>query len=238
MFDKEGYKAYVGSNSDGSYASGLENIEKTYSVDIDGEIQKDNGTHLLQRIDSDKKKMTGNDRHNRQNWYSHLKKYISYKESQAITNAAWIPFYSELAEQLLAYKDDRLTLLSMLHKLIHDIGLKSPFVEKDDPMTDVDPFSVFGCFNKGISNANRVKILQGFKQAFCLDEAVLTNSDGVPVLNNLMAFFFAFKDDSRRGPEDIDNLWELFSIAIRYANKRSKLTDGDTVVLMSPVAGG
>lgn len=219
MFDKEGYKTYVGSNSGGSYASGLENIEKTYSVDIDAEIQKDNGTHLLQRIESDKKKMTGNDRHNRQNWYSHLKKYISYKEGQAITNVAWMPFYSELADQLLAYKNDRLTMLSMLHKLFHDIGLKSPFVEKDDPMTDVDPFSVFGCFNKGISNANRVKILHGFKKAFSLQAAVPTNFDGIPVLNNLMAFFFAFKDDSRRGPEDIDNLWDLFSIAIRYADE-------------------
>lgn len=222
MFDKEGYKAYVGSNSGGSYASGLENIEKTYSVDIDAEIQKDYGTHLLGLIETDKKKMTGNDRHNRQNWYSHLKKYISYKAGQAITNVAWMPFYSELAEQLLAYKTDRLTMLSMLHKLFHDIGLKSPFVEKNDPMTDVDPFSVFGCFNKGISNANRVKILHGFKQAFCLQEAVPTNFDGVPVLNNLMAFFFAFKDDSRRGPEDIDNLWDLFSRAIHYADEPSE----------------
>ena len=123
MFDKEGYRAYVGSNSDGSYASGLKNSEKIYSVDIDAEIQKDKAAHLLQRIESDKKKMTGNDRHNRQNWYSHLKKYISYKEGQAITNVAWMPFYSELAEQLLAYKTDRLTMLSMLHKLFYKLVL-------------------------------------------------------------------------------------------------------------------
>ena len=34
MFDREGFKAYVGINSGNSYASGLESIEKEYGVDI------------------------------------------------------------------------------------------------------------------------------------------------------------------------------------------------------------
>lgn len=106
----------MGLNSGGSYVSGLDNVEKYYAVDIDAEIKKDKGGKLLQRIDADKKKMSGNDRHNRQNWYSHVKKYISYSEGKAISVIEWMPFYIELADKLLEFKQDRETLLSLLHK--------------------------------------------------------------------------------------------------------------------------
>lgn len=218
MFDREGFKAYVGVNSGGSYVSGLDNVEKYYAVDIDAEIQKDKGSELLQRIDADKKKMSGNDRHNRQNWYSHLKKYISYSEGKAISVIEWMPFYTELADKLLEFKQDRKTLLSLLHKLFQELGMKSPFMEKNAPMSDVDPFTIFGCFNKGITNANRIKTLQGFKKAFSVNAKVPTNFDGIPVLNNMMSVFFAFKNDPRRKPKDIDNLWELFCVAVDYAD--------------------
>lgn len=218
MFDREGFKAYVGLNSGGSYVSGLDNVEKYYAVDIDAEIKKDKGGKLLQRIDADKKKMSGNDRHNRQNWYSHVKKYISYSEGKAISVIEWMPFYIELADKLLEFKQDRETLLSLLHKLFQDVGMKSPFMEKNVPMSDVDPFTIFGCFNKGITNANRIKTLQGFKKAFSVNAKVPTNFDGIPVLNNMMSVFFAFKNDPRRKPKDIDNLWELFCVAVDYAD--------------------
>lgn len=58
MFDREGFKAYVGINSGNSYASGLESIEKEYGVDIDFEIGKDHGAQLLARINVDKKQTT------------------------------------------------------------------------------------------------------------------------------------------------------------------------------------
>lgn len=82
MFDRTGFKAFVGTNSGNSYVNGLDNIEKIYSVDIDAELRKDNCVHLLSRIDSDKKTLAGNERHNRQNWFSHLKKYIEFKSTQ------------------------------------------------------------------------------------------------------------------------------------------------------------
>lgn len=82
MFDKKGFMAFVGSNSGASYANGLENIEKVYGVDIDAEIAQDNCANLLALIDADKKRMFDNDRKNRQNWYSHLRKYIEYTEKQ------------------------------------------------------------------------------------------------------------------------------------------------------------
>ncbi len=81
MFDREGFKVYVGIKSGNSYVNGLDNVEKTYKVKIDEELQKDGCAHLLSLIAIDKKdkSLSDNDRHNRQNWHSHLKKYIEYK---------------------------------------------------------------------------------------------------------------------------------------------------------------
>lgn len=82
MFDRKGFIAHVGGNSGASYANGLENIEKTYRVDINKEVEHDRCADLLKRIDGEKKQFTGNERKNRQNWYSHLKKYVEYRKAQ------------------------------------------------------------------------------------------------------------------------------------------------------------
>ena len=81
MFDKKGFIAFVGSASGTMYANGLVNIEKTYNVDIDAEVARDNCVKLLSLIDADKKQLSDNDRHTRQNWSSHLKKYVEFKVS-------------------------------------------------------------------------------------------------------------------------------------------------------------
>ena len=134
----------------------------------------------------------------------------------------WIPFYRELADKLVAYKDNRKALLEQLHEIFQHIGMDSPFVEKTATMTDVDPFSVFGCFNKGLTNANRTKILTGFADQFNIRATVPTNFDGIPTLNNFKAFFFAFRDHPKRGEHDIDNLWELFLVSLLYADNPSE----------------
>ena len=84
MFDKKGFVVFVGSNSGASYANGLDNIEKAYGIDIDAEIARDSCANLLTKIDADKKHMTDNDRKNRQNWYSHLRKYVEYCGKQPV----------------------------------------------------------------------------------------------------------------------------------------------------------
>lgn len=136
----------------------------------------------------------------------------------------WIPFYRELAEKLIVYKDNRQALLMRLHEIFQEIGMPSPFIEKTEPMTDVDPFSVFGCFNKGLTNANRTKILTGFANKFSIEATVPTNFDGIPTLNNFKAFFFAFRDHVKRGEHDIDNLWQLFLAALRHADAPTENT--------------
>ena len=95
--------------------------------------------------------------------------------------------------------------------------MKLPKLEREDSIIDIDPFTVFGLFNKGITNANRIAILESFATVFNIKSKVPNNFDGIPVLNNLKATYYGFKDD--RQAADIDNLWGLYESAINLAEK-------------------
>ena len=97
------------------------------------------------------------------------------------------------------------------------INMKLPKLESEDSIIDIDPFTVFGLFNKGITNANRIAILESFATVFNIKSKVPDNFDGIPVLNNLKATYYGFKDD--RQADDIDNLWGLYESAINLAEK-------------------
>ncbi len=81
MFD-EGIKKYVGAKSAASYFSGLNAVDKNFtSIGIDAEFDADGCISLLNRIEKSKseKDIDPNEKKSRQNYYSHLKKYVCYK---------------------------------------------------------------------------------------------------------------------------------------------------------------
>lgn len=129
----------------------------------------------------------------------------------------WINFYSEFATKLLEFKDNRAELISDIQSAYSAINMKLPKLESEDSIIDIDPFTVFGLFNKGITNANRIAILESFATVFNIKSKVPDNFDGIPVLNNLKATYYGFKDD--RQAADIDNLWGLYESAINLAEK-------------------
>lgn len=132
----------------------------------------------------------------------------------------WTDFYSELATALLQYKNKRGELIEVLKKIYVDAGMNFPFKEKGKEIyEDICPFTVFGSFNKGITNANRIALLTQFAKQFSISSEIPTEFDGIPVVMNLSAWFFAYKDN--RGEKDIDNLWELLEKAIGYSNDTS-----------------
>ena len=129
----------------------------------------------------------------------------------------WINFYSEFATKLLEFKNNRAELIADIQSAYSAINMKLPKLEREDSIIDIDPFSVFGLFNKGITNANRIAILESFATVFNIKSKVPNNFDGIPVLNNLKATYYGFKDD--RQVADIDNLWGLYESAINLAKK-------------------
>ena len=136
------------------------------------------------------------------------------------TKFQWTNFYMELATALLEYKNNRSELIGKLKTIFSDAGMNFPFKEKGkETYEDICPFTIFGSFNKGITNANRIALLEQFAKQFSIESAVPTEFDGIPVVMNLSAWFFAYKGN--RGEHDIDNLWDLLEKAIAYSDEAS-----------------
>ena len=122
----------------------------------------------------------------------------------------WVPYYKELAEKLLQYQENRASLCRLIYdhedelliNYLHDEG------GKDDRFTDINPFTTFGLFNRGISKKNRASSAALFKRLLNISADVPSDFDGVPILNNQKSHFFGFRPD--RKPDDIENLWRLF----------------------------
>lgn len=135
-------------------------------------------------------------------------------------NFTWIDFYVEFADKLLLYKNNRKLLLDKLCLVFEKANMKFPKLESDDSLIDIDPFTVFGMFNKKMKNENRKKLLTEIKDIFQISSSVPQDFNGIPVLQPLKANFFGFASD--RNDYDIENIWNLFSIAIKYVESPDK----------------
>lgn len=131
-------------------------------------------------------------------------------------SATWVPFYMELADKLAAFKDDRASLINTIETLHATERMRLPKLEEGE-LRDIDPFTVFGLFNKHMTDANRVKLATGFKKAFGIDADVPNTFDGIPLFNNQSATMYRF--GSERGDDDIENLWQVFLSALRYSEE-------------------
>ena len=151
----------------------------------------------------------------------------------------WTGFYEKTAKALLRYKDNRLELMNGVNMIFNNIGMKNPLMKRladgtDEVLMDVCPFTVFGLFNKGITNKNRILIMEELAGLLGIEEEVPTSFDGIPVVNNMKAWFFG--GEEHREETDIDNLWRLFEYAINLAddyseeNKRSFIEIYDKVI--------
>lgn len=142
-------------------------------------------------------------------------------------NFTWIPIYNEFAKTLLNYKDDQSELIEKLKKAFQATALSFPKLIDSGEVYKIDPFTVMGMFNRGISESNRKAIIKEIKSLFNISETVLVPDDfnGIPILNNMHACFYLF---DRYDTEDIDNLWKLFEHSMNNSidDEFEKLFDG------------
>lgn len=126
----------------------------------------------------------------------------------------WVDFYQEFAQKLAAYRDNRLDLIKKVKEIYKLSAISMPTLEKYNNLVDVDPFTVFGLFNKKLRDENRIKLLEAIAKLFDLKSKVPTSFDSLPVLNPQNATYYRFVDERDDG--DIDDLWSLFISAIEY----------------------
>lgn len=135
----------------------------------------------------------------------------------ADNNFLWTDCYMELADKILQYKSDRKSLLILLKQVFNEVGMKFPYVENGNMIEDICPFTVIGSFNRGIKDENRIAILKSLKVKLSMKSEIPEVFDGIPVLNNMKAWFFSYQKDQNK--DDIDNLWDMFEAALSYADE-------------------
>lgn len=133
----------------------------------------------------------------------------------------WTDFYMEFATKLLLFKNDRKSLIKEIEAVFASIGKEMPKLEENNELIDIDPFTVFGLFNKKITDINRIAIIRGIAKEFGVKAKAPNNFDGIPILNNFKATFYAFKD--KRQEDDINNIWNMFEVALTLADKDTEL---------------
>lgn len=130
----------------------------------------------------------------------------------------WTDFYSEFADAILPFAKNRIALIEKLKRCYDKIGHKFPKLDHDWKVRDVDPFTVFGLFNKGITTVNRIKLIKSIQEEFGIKAKAPQEFNGIPVLNNMMACFYAYSNDPRLGKDDINTLWRVFEDGLRLAD--------------------
>ena len=132
----------------------------------------------------------------------------------------WVDFYKEFAQKLLKYKANRKELISVVENVYKNADINMPTLEIDNKLLDIDPFTIFGLFNKGITKDNRLKIMTSFAKELNIQAKLPTSFGSIPVLNNQNATFYYFSNS--REENDIDELWCLFESALNYSNNETE----------------
>ncbi|AEE97490.1 hypothetical protein [Mahella australiensis] len=83
----------------------------------------------------------------------------------------WVPFYEALADKLIVYNNKRNELFDLMKKVASEQPLmKYLHFEREDwggPLRhQIDPFSVIGVMNRGITDANRTVLAKILADAF------------------------------------------------------------------------
>lgn len=121
----------------------------------------------------------------------------------------WIPFYTELAQKLMAYKDNPQELASLIYdNFDRDSEIKFLHDADGSDFNEIDPFSVFSIINRNTSN--RGSLIEKMKKLFDIKAKVPTSYDGIPLQFPQNASFRCFSKDLSADGKDIERLWALF----------------------------
>lgn len=133
----------------------------------------------------------------------------------------WIPFYKEFAQKLLEYKNRRQelveTIYSVLDSTMNDSGTSVVNYfkkDKDERLTDTDPFSVFAIFNRTSNVKVRRECVTILKECFHISATVPSDFDGIPVLNAQKSIFVY--QNGKTVEQDNLLLWNLFEKAVNH----------------------
>ena len=130
-------------------------------------------------------------------------------------NFSWVPFYMEMADKLLAFKNNRKALVDIIYSL--DSQYVS-YIHTNDGgyYPDIDPFTFFGIFNRGNSFEKRKKIAAFFKERLGVKAEVPESFEGIPIVFAVKSCFCPPKYIDT----NIQPLWDLFEAVLKKEQEK------------------
>ena len=142
----------------------------------------------------------------------------------------WKNFYGEFAKKLLEYKSRRQELVEILYSALGDTlndsgtSVVNYFKkDKDTKLTDTDPFSVFGIFNRTSNDSVRKNCIEILKKTFEIQADIPSDFDGVPLLNAKRSIFV--DQDGSNIEESTSLHWNLFEKVIHNEEFEQEYND-------------
>ena len=139
----------------------------------------------------------------------------------------WTSLYPVIADKLLNYRNDRGPLI----ECIHDIATRAvPMSILQDrfsdgstgPLADICPFTTMATFNRDMTNANRQTVARKLADFLGVQIPAPAAFPGIPTVNNQRTWFFAYSKDRDAG--DINALWNVFEVALQFADADTRET--------------
>lgn len=130
---------------------------------------------------------------------------------------AWTTFYEELADKLSPYANNQKELLSKIKAAFSDAGQTMAKLSFNGEADEVDPFTIYGMFNKREGHDKRTELAEQFRVQFGMESEAPFRFDGIPVLNPLSAAYYSFESEDKS--EHIANIWSFFNAAIDYSEE-------------------
>lgn len=126
----------------------------------------------------------------------------------------WIPFYTELAEKLLDYKEKPKELASLIYENF-DRETEIKFLHDGDgsDFSEIDPFTIFSIFNR--NTKIRMDLLLKIKSVFGVKAEAPTSFEGIPTQHSINASFYCFTNDRSLDGKDLERLWSLYELALQ-----------------------
>ena len=137
---------------------------------------------------------------------------------------SWVNFYSSFADSLRKYRSNQSDLLNLIKSIYQELNINLPKLCKEGQvLNNIDPFTVYGLFNKGITNTNRIRIIEKFAENLNIDTAknpVPTDFTGIPVFFNTNATLYKFDENVFESTSN--SLWNLFESALDLADHENE----------------
>ena len=124
----------------------------------------------------------------------------------------WKPIHKEAVRRILSFSERSRSCSRFCEKWSRRVSRSSALTtraaEGPVPLAEIDPFTFFASFNRGITEDNRKEDWRFLKKKWDLPASVPDDFAGLPVLHNMKSWFFPYVRS--RDKNHMDVLWQVF----------------------------